>query len=131
MHRIARAAEDIGASTLDKRLDVVGLPAELRSLAATFNAMLERLDDSFSRLRQFSDDLAHELRTPINRLLVASEVALGQARTLDEYREVLGSSVDTCARLSQMIQNLLFIARSESHDLTSTGRGLSSPMNSR
>jgi two-component system, OmpR family, heavy metal sensor histidine kinase CusS len=76
--------------------------------------MLERLDDCFSRLRQFSDDLAHELRTPMNRLLVASEVALGQARTLDEYREVLGSSVDTCARLSQLIQNLLFIARSES-----------------
>ena len=114
LRRIARAAEEIGASTLDTRLDATGLPAELRSVAATFNAMLGRLDGSFSRLRQFSDDLAHELRTPINRLLIASEVALGQARTVEEYREVLGSNIDTCARLSQMVQSLLFLARSES-----------------
>jgi two-component system, OmpR family, heavy metal sensor histidine kinase CusS len=110
---IAQAAEDIGASTLDRRLKVSGLPAELRSLAATFNAMLQRLDESFSRLRQFSDDIAHELRTPINRVLIANEVALGQARTPDEYRDVLASNVDACGRLSQMVQSLLFLARSE------------------
>lgn len=114
VRQIARAAEDIGASTLDKRLDEAGLPAELRSLAATFNAMLGRLDESFSRLRQFSDDIAHELSTPINRLLIASEVALGQARTVDEYHDVLASNIDACARLSQMVQSLLFLARSES-----------------
>jgi two-component system, OmpR family, heavy metal sensor histidine kinase CusS len=110
---IAQAAEDIGASTLDRRLKVSGLPSELRSLAATFNAMLQRLDASFSRLRQFSDDIAHELRTPINRVLIANEVALGQARTPDEYRDVLASNVDACGRLSQMVQSLLFLARSE------------------
>src|SRR6516225_9507141 len=110
---IAQAAEDIGASTLDRRLKVSGLPSELRSLAATFNAMLQRLDASFSRLRQFSDDIAHELRTPVNRVLIANEVALGQARTPDEYRDVLASNVDACGRLSQMVQSLLFLARSE------------------
>jgi two-component system heavy metal sensor histidine kinase CusS len=75
--------------------------------------MLQRLDASFSRLRQFSDDIAHELRTPINRVLIANEVALGQARTSDEYRDVLASNVDACGRLSQMVQSLLFLARSE------------------
>jgi two-component system, OmpR family, heavy metal sensor histidine kinase CusS len=110
---IAQAAEDIGASTLDTRLKVSGLPSELRSLAATFNAMLQRLDEAFSRLRQFSDDIAHELRTPINRVLIANEVALGQARSPDEYRDVLASNVDACGRLSQMVQSLLFLARSE------------------
>jgi two-component system, OmpR family, heavy metal sensor histidine kinase CusS len=110
---IAQAAEEIGASTLDTRLKVSGLPSELRSLAATFNAMLQRLDESFSRLRQFSDDIAHELRTPVNRVLIANEVALGQARSPDEYRDVLASNVDACARLSQMVQSLLFLARSE------------------
>jgi two-component system, OmpR family, heavy metal sensor histidine kinase CusS len=113
VRRIAQAAEDIGASTLDRRLKVNGLPSELRSLAATFNAMLQRLDESFSRLRQFSDDIAHELRTPINRVLIANEVALGQARTPDEYRDVLASNIDACGRLSQMVQSLLFLARSE------------------
>jgi two-component system, OmpR family, heavy metal sensor histidine kinase CusS len=110
---IAQAAEDIGATTLDRRLNVSGLPAELRSLATTFNAMLQRLDESFSRLRQFSDDIAHELRTPVNRVLIANEVALGQARTPDEYRDVLASNIDACGRLSQMVQSLLFLARSE------------------
>ncbi len=110
---IVRAAAEIGASTLDKRLVTAGLPAELRSLALTFNAMLERLHGSFSRLQQFSDDIAHELRTPINRLLVASEVALTQAKTVADYRDTLASNVDACARVSQMVQNLLFLARSE------------------
>jgi two-component system heavy metal sensor histidine kinase CusS len=114
LDRIARAAEAISASTLNRRLDAGRLPAELRRLATTFNAMLERLDESFSRLGQFSDDIAHELRTPINRLLIANEVALGQTRTVDEYRDVLASNIDSCARLSQMVQSLLFLARSES-----------------
>lgn len=113
VRRMAQAAENIGASTLDRRLAVSGLPSELRSLAATFNAMLQRLDQSFSRLRQFSDDIAHELRTPINRVLIANEVALGQARTADEYRDVLASNIDACRRLSQMVQSLLFLARAE------------------
>jgi two-component system, OmpR family, heavy metal sensor histidine kinase CusS len=113
VHRIAQAAEAIGASTLDNRLEVGGLPAELRSLALTFNAMLERLHDSFSRLRQFSDDIAHELRTPLNRLLIASEVALTQAKTVADYRDALAANIDSCAQLSQMVQSLLFLARSE------------------
>ncbi|HWI27891.1 MAG TPA: heavy metal sensor histidine kinase [Stellaceae bacterium] len=113
VRRMGRAAEEIGASTLDKRLEVAGLPAELRTLAVTFNAMLERLQQSFSRLRQFSDDIAHELRTPLNRLLISSEVALSQAKTLAECREALAANIDAGARLSQMVQSLLFLARSE------------------
>lgn len=113
VHKIARAAEHIGASTLDKRLEVAGLPAELGSLAVTFNAMLERLEESFAKLRQFSDDIAHELRTPINRLLIANEIGLRQTRTVDDYREVLTSNIDACTRLSQTVQSLLFVARSE------------------
>lgn len=113
LRRIARAAGEIGASTLDKRLETADLPAELQSLALTFNAMLVRLHGSFSRLRQFSDDIAHELRTPLNRLLIASEVALTQAKTLDDYRDALASNIEACTRLSQMVQSLLFLARSE------------------
>lgn len=114
VRRIAQAADEIGSSTLDKRLDVTALPAELRDLATTFNGMLGRLEDSFARLRRFSDDIAHELRTPINRMLVATEVALGRGRTVEEYREVLASNVEDCRRLSRLAQSLLFLARSES-----------------
>ena len=74
------------SSTLDQRLDCTALPAELADLAGTFNDMLDRLEESFRRLERFSADIAHELRTPVNNLRGEVEVALGQPRSLDQYR---------------------------------------------
>ena len=82
--------------------------------------MLERLEDSFTRLSQFSADLAHELRTPIANLRGESEVALTRPRTPEEYREVVESSVAECERLSGIIDNLLFLARAEAAKGTSS-----------
>jgi two-component system heavy metal sensor histidine kinase CusS len=78
--------------------------------------MLERLEDSFTRLSQFSADLAHELRTPIANLLGEAEVALTRPRTPEEYRAVIESSVSECERLSGLVDNLLFLARAEAAD---------------
>ena len=75
--------------------------------------MLDRLEDSFNRLSQFSADLAHELRTPINNLRGEAGVALSQARTPEEYRRTLESSLEEYARLSRLIDNLLFLARAD------------------
>jgi two-component system heavy metal sensor histidine kinase CusS len=110
---IAATASRIHSSTLDERIDPQGLPGELRALAGTFNAMLDRLEASFLRLRQFSADIAHELRTPVNNVRGEIEVALGRSRSGEEYREVLGSSLEECGRLADMIDNLLFLARAE------------------
>jgi two-component system heavy metal sensor histidine kinase CusS len=106
-------ARRIRPATLGQRLASAGLPAELRVLADTFNGMLERLEDSFGRLARFSADIAHELRTPVNNLRGEAEVALGKPRTPEEYREVLGSCLEECGRLSRLIDNLLFLARAE------------------
>ncbi|MFO0930147.1 MAG: heavy metal sensor histidine kinase [Gemmataceae bacterium] len=110
---ITATAAQVGSSTLDERIDARGLPAELETLAATFNAMLDRLEGAFARLRQFSADLAHELRTPVNNLRGEIEVTLGKPRSTDEYRDTLGSSLEECGRLAEMIDNLLFLARAE------------------
>jgi two-component system heavy metal sensor histidine kinase CusS len=75
--------------------------------------MFDRLEDSFTRLSQFSADLAHELRTPIANIRGEGEVALTRARTPEEYREVIESSVGECERLSGIVDNLLFLARAE------------------
>lgn len=75
--------------------------------------MLDRLEESFTRLSQFSADIAHELRTPVANVLGEAQVTLTRARTPDEYREVIESSVGECERLSGIIDNLLFLARSE------------------
>ena len=113
IERIAETAENIRLSTLHERLDVAGLPAELAALANTFNLMLDRLEQSFLQLSQFSADLAHELRTPISNLCGELEVALSRPRSDDTYREVLGSALEECTRISRVIQSLLFLARAE------------------
>ena len=88
-------------------------PGELQPLALGFNNMLGRLEDSFTRLSQFSADLAHELRTPISILRGEAEGALTKPQTLEQYREVIASSLEEMQRLSTMIDNLLFLARAE------------------
>jgi two-component system heavy metal sensor histidine kinase CusS len=111
--RITAATQSLDVGRLDRKLDDHAWPAELRDLAAEFAQMQVRLRDSFQRLAQFSDDLAHELRTPVNNLMGAGEVALGQPRSADEYRETLASMLEEAQRLRRMIDELLFLARAE------------------
>jgi two-component system heavy metal sensor histidine kinase CusS len=113
IQQISRTAARIRSTTLDERIDAHGLPAELAGLAETFNSMLDRLEQSFLHISHFSDDVAHELRTPINNLHGEIEVALSKARSGDEYREILGSCLEECTRISRLIQTLLFLARSD------------------
>jgi two-component system heavy metal sensor histidine kinase CusS len=103
----------IGPKRLHERIPPEGWPRELRPLAVAFDEMLDRLEDSFTRLSQFSADLAHELRTPIANIRGEGEVALTRSRTPEEYREVIESSVGECERLSAIVDSLLFLARAE------------------
>ncbi|MDB5311266.1 MAG: heavy metal sensor signal transduction histidine kinase [Gemmataceae bacterium] len=110
---VTATARRIRPAHMGERIGPAGLPAEVRDLAETFNHMLDRLNDAFTRLGRFSADIAHELRTPVNNLRGEVEVALGRPRTPDEYREVLSSCLEECGRLTQLIDSLLFLARAE------------------
>jgi two-component system heavy metal sensor histidine kinase CusS len=101
----------IGPTHLKERVIPADWPRELQPLAIAFDDMLERLDDSFTRLSQFSADLAHELRTPIANMLGEAQVALTRERTAAEYRETIESTIGECERLSRIVDNLLFVAR--------------------
>jgi two-component system heavy metal sensor histidine kinase CusS len=117
LQAVAAAASRITASRLAERLDVGSAPRELQTLASAYNAMLDRLQDSFSRLTQFSSDLAHDLRTPIGNLLGEAQVTLARSRTAEEYRAVIESSVEELERLSRMIESMLFLARADDAQL--------------
>jgi two-component system heavy metal sensor histidine kinase CusS len=106
-----KTLERVGPTHLNERVAGAGWPRELQPLAATFDAMLARLEDSFKRLSQFSADLAHELRTPIANMLGEAQVALTRDRSLAEYRETIESTIAECERLSGIVDNLLFVAR--------------------
>ena len=110
---MTRSLKRIGPRRLHERIPPEGWPRELRPLAVAFDEMLDRLEDSFTRLSQFSADLAHELRTPIANIRGEGEVALTRERTPEEYREVIDSSVVECEKLSAIVDNLLFLARAE------------------
>jgi two-component system, OmpR family, heavy metal sensor histidine kinase CusS len=103
----------IGARSLDQRVSPADAPVEIRHLAGSFDAMLARLDRAFRVLSQFSTDLAHEFRTPVHVLRQQAEVALQRARTPEEYREVLTSSLEELERLGRMVEDTLFLARTE------------------
>lgn len=113
LNAITQATERVSANHLHDRIVASGWPIELTALARSFDRMLDRLQDSFTRLSQFSADLAHELRTPINNLRGEAGVALSKARTTEEYRRTLESSLEEYARLARLIDNMLFLARAD------------------
>lgn len=110
---VSAAAAHINASTLNERMETPRMPAELAELTTTFNAMLDRLEDAFSRVTRFSADIAHELRTPLQVLRGEAEVALAKTRSPEEYRHVLGSGLEEYGRLGKLIDTLLFLARAD------------------
>jgi two-component system, OmpR family, heavy metal sensor histidine kinase CusS len=114
VEEIAATARRITSTNLRERIESAGYPSELGSLAGTFNEMLDRLEESFERISRFSADIAHDLRTPVNNIRGEVEVALARLRTPDEYRDVLESSLEEAIRLSELIGDLLFLARAES-----------------
>jgi two-component system heavy metal sensor histidine kinase CusS len=111
LRKMTESLRRIGPDQLKERIGSDGWPHELQPLAVAFDQMLKRLDDSFTRLSQFSADLAHELRTPIANMLGEAQVALTRDRTAPEYRETIESTVAECERLSRIVDNLLFVAR--------------------
>jgi two-component system, OmpR family, heavy metal sensor histidine kinase CusS len=121
---IRREAETVTAQRLDARLAPAAVPAELADLIDTLNAMLARLEASFTRLSDFSSDLAHELRTPVSNLLTQTQVTLARSRTSEEYREVLASNVEEFERLSRMIADMLFIAKADEGQIVPTRQAL-------
>jgi two-component system heavy metal sensor histidine kinase CusS len=114
LRRLVARAEQMSSSRLAHPLPELDMAGELKELSHAFNGMLARLDESFTRLSQFSSNLAHDMRTPLTNLLAEAQVALSKPRTAIEYRDVIESSIDEYQRLSRMIEEMLFLARSDS-----------------
>lgn len=113
---IGDMSEVVGRITrqhLHTRIDLENLPVEIISLADSFNLMLGRLEESFASLSEFSANIAHELRTPINNLMIEAGITLSRPRTAEAYQEAVSSFMEEYERLSWIIERLLFLARAE------------------
>lgn len=113
LRSLSEGMRKIQADHLDERLNADTLPTELRELAVSFNQMIGRLEEGFERLSHFSADIAHELRTPLTNLITQSQVGLSKPRSADEYRELLYSSLEEQERLSKMVSDMLWLAKSD------------------
>jgi two-component system, OmpR family, sensor kinase len=111
--RLTRAAEEIEAGDLSKRVQVPDKMDELGRLAVTFNRMIARLQAAFERQRQFTADASHELRTPLAVMRGDIEIALRRPRKPEEYRSVLTSNLEEIIRLSRLVEDLLMLARGD------------------
>lgn len=108
----SRAAA-VTSHQLGERMPVQAVPVEMADLAQELNRMLDRLQDAFRRLTDFSSDLAHELRTPISNLLTQTQVALAAPRDAATYRDILASNTEELERLARMVSDMLFLAKTE------------------
>ncbi|HEX6116406.1 MAG TPA: ATP-binding protein [Solirubrobacterales bacterium] len=110
---IRRRAAEITLERSGERLPLPAADDEIRRLAATLNAMLERIEGSLERERVFVADAAHELRTPLAVLRTELELAQRPGREPEEMRAALRSATEETERLSRLAEDLLVIARSD------------------
>ncbi len=121
LHRITRHIESTTAKVLQSTGSDDAIPPEsaqrwpreLAALASAFTDLRHRLSHAFQQLRQFSDDAAHEIRSPLNNLFNLASLALQRERTPEEYRAALESTLEECERLRELADGLLFISRAD------------------
>jgi len=113
VNRIMATAERIGVQNLSRRLEVPKARDELRRLSETLNAMLDRIEASFKRITQFTADASHDLRTPVAIMRSTAEITLRRPRSEEEYREALTTVLDTSVETSELLENLLTLARAD------------------
>ena len=110
---MTRDARLIGVENLSNRLVVPDTDDEIERLATTWNEMLARLDTAVTRISQFTSDASHELRTPIAIIRATAEIALRRERSETDYRRSLQRIEIESERMTQLLEDLLFLARSE------------------
>ncbi|MEN8205149.1 MAG: HAMP domain-containing sensor histidine kinase [Pseudomonadota bacterium] len=113
VEEVSSAAVDVANGTLDRRVNVKTEGAEIERLASTFNAMLDRIHTLMSGMREMTDNVAHDLRSPLARIRANAEMALSSATTVEEYRDSAADTLEECDRLMHMINTTLDVAEAE------------------
>ena len=113
MDAITQTSKSIMAGDLSRRIPIEGNGGELDGLAENLNGMLDRIEGLMSGLREVSDNIAHDLKTPLNRLRNSAEAALRDPRGGEAYREGLERTIEKADELIKTFNSLLLIARLE------------------
>jgi heavy metal sensor kinase len=113
VENVTRTARWISDGRLDKRVPVKKRADEIDQLALTFNQMLDRIENLVTGIKEMSDNIAHDLKSPITRIRGIAEVSLTSGSSLKEYETMAGSTIEECDRLLDMINTMLIISKTE------------------
>ena len=113
VEEVTRTARSISASDLEQRVPVKGQADEIDRLAATFNDMLDRIQTLVTETKEMTENIAHDLRSPITRIRGMAEMALTTGKTIEEYEAAAANTVEDCDRLLEMINTMLYISQTE------------------
>jgi heavy metal sensor kinase len=111
---ITRTAQNISEGSLEQRVPVKTTGDEIDQLAMTFNQMLDRIEKLVIEVKEMSDNIAHDLKSPITRIRGLAEVTLTTGKALGEYESMTASTIEECDRLLDMINTMLLISKTES-----------------
>jgi heavy metal sensor kinase len=110
---IAAAARKISGGDLQTRVPISGRQDEIDQLAGTLNHMLDRIQTLVRGIGEMSDNIAHDLKSPVTRIRGLAEITLTTAQADDDYQNMAASTIEECDRLLEMINAMLFISRTE------------------
>jgi len=113
IENILKELKEINAHDLSARLKSTQNKDEINQLITEVNNLLERLEESFERITQFSSDASHELKTPLTIIRGEIEIALRKERTIEDYKEALNNSLNEITIIEQTINDLLFLAKNK------------------
>ena len=108
---ITEVTKRITSQNLSERLQTPATHDEVHDLTVTINSMMDRLEQSFKEIKQFTSDVSHELRNPLFALKGEMEVALSQKRKDEEYRDVISECLEHCNFLIKVVNDLFLISR--------------------
>ena len=118
--KITTVARSIGVQNLSQRISVPRTGDEIERMAHAWNEVLERLDTSVKRIRQFTSDASHELRTPLALIRATAELALRRDRDPEDYRHSLRQIEQEAGQMTELTESLLTLARADSGGLGMT-----------
>ncbi len=113
IEEVTRTAVEISAGAIERRVPLKSRGTEIDSLATTFNDMLDRIHGLIHGMREMTDNIAHDLRSPITRIRGVAEMALTSGESMDEYENMAANTVEECDRLLEMIETMLDISELE------------------
>ncbi|HHP7235261.1 MAG TPA: sensor histidine kinase [Desulfobacterales bacterium] len=110
---VTQTAQSINAGDLSSRVPVNKRGDEIDQLAHTFNRMLDRIETLVTEVREMSDNIAHDLKSPITRLRGQAEVTLTENAGRGEFEKLAADTVEECDRMLSVINTMLQISRTE------------------